>query len=133
MKKSKSKEGSGGDQEQDESDGEEDHTEVRSDVSDMESHRSTHSLTILFCFTLFIVKSHRILGGQIKWWGEHTPLLIGKLLWVIRKHKRAYATRSHTVVEKGGEKRKKEGMCGGTHTTFLFCFREERNRVLTLS
>ena len=39
MKKSKSKDGSGGDNEQDDS-GEEDHTEVRSDVSDMESHRS---------------------------------------------------------------------------------------------
>ena len=37
MKKSKSKDGSGGDNEQDDS-GEEDHTEVRSDVSDMETH-----------------------------------------------------------------------------------------------
>ena len=52
---------------------------------------------------------------------------------MIRKHKRACATCSHTVVEKGGEKRKKEGMCGGTHSTFLFCFGEERNKVLTLS
>ena len=33
----------------------------------------------------------------------------------------------------GREKRKSEGMCGGTHTTFLVCFGEERNKVLTLS
>ena len=64
MKKSKSKDGSGGDNEQDDS-GEEDHTEVRSDVSDMESHRSTQ-LHNFILFTLFMVKSHRILGGQIK-------------------------------------------------------------------
>ena len=33
---------------------------------------------------------------------KHTPFLFGKLLWVIRKHKRACATCSHTVVGKGG-------------------------------
>ena len=33
----------------------------------------------------------------------------------------------------GREKRKSEGMCGGTHTTFLLCSGEELNKVLTLS
>ena len=72
-------------------------------------------------------------GGNMQQVRAHTPLLIGKLLWVIRKHMKAPATCSHTVVEKGGEKRKKEGMCGSTHTTFLPCFGEQRNKVLTLS
>ena len=37
------------------------------------------------------------------------------------------------VVEKGGEKRKRKEMCGGTHKTFPLWFSEERNKVLTLS
>ena len=56
----------------------------------------------------------------------YTLFLIRKLPWVISTHK------AHS----GGEerdKRKREGMCGGTHTTFLLCFGEEGNKVVTLS
>ena len=49
------------------------------------------------------------------------------------KHKTVSATCPHIVVEKGGKKRKREGMCGGTHTTFLLCFGGERNKALTLT
>ena len=54
-------------------------------------------------------------------------------LWVIRKHKRVSATMPTNNGGGGAEKRKREGMCGGTHTTFLRCFREDRNNGLTLS
>ena len=59
---------------------------------------------------------------------EHTLFLIGKLLYVIRKNKRVSAiTHPHILlVEKGGENRKREEMCGGTHKSFLLCFREDR-------
>ena len=33
----------------------------------------------------------------------------------------------------GRKLRKREGMCGGIHTTFLLCFEEERNKLQTLS
>ena len=61
----------------------------------------------------------------------HTLFLIGKLLWVIRKHKTVSATCPHIVVEKGGEKeRQKE--CVVALTTFLLCLGKERNKALTL-
>ena len=55
----------------------------------------------------------------------HTLLLIGKLLWVIRKHKRAYAIGSYTVVEKGGKK-EREKECVVALTQPSFCALERR-------
>ena len=65
---------------------------------------------------------------------EHTLFLIGKLLSVIRKHKESGSYMlTHSGGGDGRKKRKREGMCGGTHTTFLLCFGEERNKAQTLS
>ena len=79
-----------------------------------------------------IIQANPNPGPKILLTSSHSLLLIGKLLWVIRKHKKVSATCPHIVVGKGGEKRKTEGMCGGTHTTFLLCLGEERNKALTI-
>ena len=63
---------------------------------------------------------------------EHTLFLTRKLLWVIRKHKRADATCSHTVVLEMGGKKEREKECVVALTQPSFCALERREIKLFL-